>query len=75
MQDEGLGAAGNAPWLVAAMSLLCLSQARHIGCAPDGGVDALPLGLVVGSLIVANLATWRLQRAARALARRTGLAG
>jgi hypothetical protein len=48
------------------MSLVCLSQARGLGGRAGEG-DPLGLALVVGALVVANGATWRLYRRARAL--------
>ncbi len=67
MTDEprtrSLGNAKAAPFVVAAMSLVCLSQ---VGLG--GGRDPVGLALAVAALAVANLATWRLYRRARELA-------
>ncbi len=60
-----LGSASAVPLVVAAMSLVCLSQAGL-----DAQRDPLALALVCGALAVANLATWRLYRRAQALERR-----
>lgn len=70
MRDEtgnrSLGAARAAPLIVAAMSLVCLSTVRGLGGRAGEG-DPMGMALLVGALVVANLATWRLYRRARTL--------